>query len=432
MFYLQRCGVELDEKHAGVFAHPACHTALARTLDTDDWRDVGGGWHDAGDYGRYVVPAAKAVVDLLLAYCRAPGAFSDDTNIPKAETASRTFWMKYDLSWNGCFKMQTQSGGVNHKVTCAKFPGFVMPEKETQELLLSPVSTCATADFCGALALASRVYAHLDPAFARACLNAAKRADAYLERTPFACFYNPGGIETGQYEDTDDADERYFAACALLYATGEPRYHEAVRKLANPAFADGLGWEDMGGYGNALYLMANETDTDPSLRMRIQCDLVAAADRLVALCEQNGYFVSLTRYRWGSNMYLLNHAMLLLMANDIQPNETYLRAAAAHADYLFGVNPMSICYVTRSGGVYPEHPHHRPSAARSLAMPGMLVGGPDEYLEDDCARELLGGAPPAKCYVDDLRSYSTNEIAIYWNSPLVYVLSRLGWFGRRI
>ena len=27
-----------------------------------------GGWHDAGDYGRYIKTGAKAVADLLLAY----------------------------------------------------------------------------------------------------------------------------------------------------------------------------------------------------------------------------------------------------------------------------------------------------------------------------------------------------------------------------
>ncbi|MBO4591021.1 MAG: glycoside hydrolase family 9 protein, partial [Eubacterium sp.] len=30
---------------------------------------------------------------------------------------------------------------------------------------------------------------------------------------------------------------------------------------------------------------------------------------------------------------------------------------------------------------------------------------------------------PAMCYVDNAQSYSTNETAIYWNSPLIYLLS---------
>jgi endoglucanase len=40
-------------------------------------------------------------------------------------------------------------------------------------------------------------------------------------------------------------------------------------------------------------------------------------------------------------------------------------------------------------------------------------------------KEILDGRPPMMWYVDDWRSYSTNEITIYWNSPLVYVLAYL-------
>jgi endoglucanase len=54
---------------------------------------------------------------------------------------------------------------------------------------------------------------------------------------------------------------------------------------------------------------------------------------------------------------------------------------------------------------------------------GMLVGGVDSSLEDDMAKALLASAPKAKCYVDNAESYSTNEVTIYWNSPLVYLLT---------
>ena len=60
-------------------------------------------------------------------------------------------------------------------------------------------------------------------------------------------------------------------------------------------------------------------------------------------------------------------------------------------------------------------------------MPGMLSGGPCEGLYDACAKEKLGplNLPPLRCFIDDAASYSTNEIAIYWNSSFVYVASKL-------
>ena len=56
-------------------------------------------------------------------------------------------------------------------------------------------------------------------------------------------------------------------------------------------------------------------------------------------------------------------------------------------------------------------------------MPGMLVGGPDDDFEDEFVKLTLRGQPSAKCYADNAESYSTNEITIYWNSPLVFLMS---------
>ena len=38
----------------------------------------------------------------------------------------------------------------------------------------------------------------------------------------------------------------------------------------------------------------------------------------------------------------------------------------------------------------------------------------------------LSGKPPFECYLDELESYSTNEVAVYWNSALVYALALYG------
>ena len=58
-------------------------------------------------------------------------------------------------------------------------------------------------------------------------------------------------------------------------------------------------------------------------------------------------------------------------------------------------------------------------------MPGMLVGGADENLEDPYASAVLYGKPGALAYVDNSQSFSCNEITIYWNSPLIYLMTGL-------
>ena len=82
--YYQRCGCALEKAHAGVYARSACHMAVA-----EDWQDrtvcrkVIGGWHDAGDYGKYVGPGAVTVAHLLYAWKLFPKGCPDVLNLPE-------------------------------------------------------------------------------------------------------------------------------------------------------------------------------------------------------------------------------------------------------------------------------------------------------------------------------------------------------------
>jgi endoglucanase len=79
--------------------------------------------------------------------------------------------------------------------------------------------------------------------------------------------------------------------------------------------------------------------------------------------------------------------------------------------------------VTGYGTVYPDSTHHRPSQVLGVTLKGMLVGGADSNLEDSYAKAVLYGRPIERCYVDNAQSYSCNEVTIYWNSPLIYLLA---------
>ena len=42
----------------------------------------------------------------------------------------------------------------------------------------------------------------------------------------------------------------------------------------------------------------------------------------------------------------------------------------------------------------------------------------------------LGGCPPETCYVDNIESYSTNEVAINWNAALAWTAAFLDDLGQ--
>ena len=431
MLYLQRCGFELDEAHAGIYAHPVCHSDTAVVYGTDQLIDVSGGWHDAGDYGRYVVSGAKAAADLLLSYEMAPDLL-DDAGIPESGDGvdDRLQEASYELDW--MLKMQAENGGVYHKVTGANFPGFIKPQEETDQLVVSPISNTATGDFAGVLALASRIFAESGSpelaAISGKYLAAAERAWNYLEdHKEDPGFTNPPEIVTGEYPDGKAADERFWAAAELAHATGETVYREAAAALlASGDVTAEFGWVEMGGYGLYSVLTDPALREDDESRVKAAEILSKAVQKAAAVIDSNPYGINRTdSYEWGSNMGIANDGVMLMMGASLLGDESLQAAAARQLDYLLGENATGYCFVTGFGSKSPEHPHHRPSTAFGSAIPGMLVGGPDNALEDPFAQNVLEGCAPAVCYADSDQSYSTNEVCVYWNSPLILLICAL-------
>ena len=429
LFYMQRCGCELPADLAGDFAHDVCHNTPARIYGTDEYLEVSGGWHDAGDYGRYIDPAAKTVADLLMAYNSNPDVFGDDCGIPESGNGIPDILdeVRYELEW--MLKMQDpKSGGVYHKVTCANFPGNVMPEEETEELILSPISKTATFSFAATCGMAYRYYKDIDADFAQKCLDAAVKAYEFGLVTDILSFRNPEDILTGEYGDGVFADEHFWASCELLSITGDVEtYQPQIEKRLKPAIYGGLGWADVGAYGIYTYLTMDEAYSDSEIRSAMLNVYTSKADNYVKASDEYGYNISLPGdgYVWGSNMTVANNAMMLILANEFAPNENYINCAKDHMNYLFGTNPVSYCFVTGYGTITPNGTHHRPSIALGKTLPGMLVGGPNSNLEDPFALSTLSTAAIACCYIDNTAAYSLNEITIYWNSPLVFAMANL-------
>lgn len=438
-YYGQRCGtaVDLGPEFPG-YRHAACHQEGAYHASSGKTGPhvSAKGWHDAGDYGRYVVNSGIATGTLLWTW----EMFGDrlqraKLNIPESGNGTPDILneVRWNLDW--MLSMQDEDGGVWHKQTSEHFCDFIMPEKDT---LISYVvgtgaepfkSSCATGDFAAVMAIAARVYKPFDAAYAEKCLRGARQAWKWLEQHPDVIFRNPAGVSTGEYGDGDCADEHLWAAAELWRSTGEPDFEKyfldhygAFRKTVKPNGPP--GWGDVAPLALWTYALGHGKNADAAAA--ITHDAVSAAQQIVERAVRHPYRISLTAadYVWGSNGVAANYSMQLLVANALRPDPRFVEAALGNLHYLLGRNTFSLSWVTQLGENPYHHPHHRPSAALGLGepWPGLLSGGPNSGRQDAAMQKLPKG-PPAKMYLDEQASYASNEVAINWNAPLVFVLA---------
>ncbi|MGE5437938.1 MAG: glycoside hydrolase family 9 protein [Syntrophothermus sp.] len=438
-FYFQRCGTALLTLNAGIYNRLKCHNAdgfFHPSSGNSGYLANTGGWHDAGDFGKYVVNAGITVGTLLMALELYPQIFSpDDLNIPESNNGIPDILdeVKYELDW--LLKMQSSNGGVYFKLTKEQFEGFIMPSQDSGTRYVYTLSTTATGNFAAVMARAYRLFSLYDTSYANKCLNAAKSAFVYLTQNtsivPAGGFRNPSGTATGEYGDTDDKDERLWAAAELFESTGAASYNTYYLSHYNEAsLISAMNWNNVRCMANLTYLFGKTTGSSQYTKDAIKTSLISFCNNLLSAANADGFNVTINQYSWGSNSDVLNRAIILLLGYKLINTENYLRTALDQFNYTLGTNAHNMSFITGVGDKSVMFPHHRPSGADNIInpVPGLIAGGPDEYLNDPVLQQHYNtNTPPALCYIDDQGSYASNEICINWNAPLVFVA---GFFNK--
>lgn len=410
-YLLQRCGEVLDDPVTGI-RHDVCHIGPALLeADRTAGPDTAGGWHDAGDYGRYMPPAAVTVGQLLLTAELLPAA-------AKADLQGTTLLIeaRFELDW--MLKMQRSDGAVYHKVTTERFPGWILPERDRAPLLIYGVGTRSTAMFAAATARGARSYQAADPAFAATLAEAAGRAWAWLEGQPHTV--NPPVGQTGPYLTSGDRDAREWAAAELFALTGDPAYEAYLQERPRDS-ARAASWDNAGGLAYLTYALT--PGADPAFKDEVTAAIRQEAKGWAERSATHPFGVALTQeeYHWASAKLALAKALHMMIADRLESDPALRQAAANQLHWVLGRNPLGRSFVTGFGTHPPQNPHHRLIAATGSMIPGLLVGGPNSKAEDKIAPAGLG----PRSYVDQREAYSVNEPAIDYNAPLVFVTAWL-------
>lgn len=423
----QRCGtaVEIDWQD-GQFSHDECHLAeagLDYVGEPGETKDASGGWHDAGDYGKYTVNGAFAVAFLLKAHEDFPDRVAA-VELPIPERGGSTPDVldeaRYQLEW--LLKMQLPDGSAAHKVTARRFEGNILPESDDSEQFFVPAGTASTGNFAAALALAARVYEPFDEEFSSRCLAAAQQAFDFLlaHREPIRP--DQSGFSTGGYDAQGYDDERAWAAVELWETTGDAAALEEFELLYRElslTMAQNFDWSNATNLALVTYLFSEREGRDPDIVASVRDMALSVGDALVKQAEEHGYGRSLgSIYYWGINGVLARTAFNLAAAYRLEPDTKYLDALGWQLDHLFGRNPYGRSFVTGVGYRPPRFPHHRPSMARGGApWPGLLIGGPHAGFDG-----APSDVPEGLTWVDEASNFVHNEVAINWNTALVYAL----------
>ncbi len=415
--YLWRCGTPVHGEHAGDhFEHGPCHMddALLNLVGQPGVRGpMTGGWHDAGDYNKYVVNAGATVGVMFRAWeDYGPAIESVELGIPETAPKLPDFLaeLKWELDW--LRSMQADDGSVYHKVSTKNFGGMIASDKDADPRYVVPWSSAATADFTAMMAQAARLYEPYAPEFAADCLRAAKRSYAFLQANPHEHKAEQGEFQTGGY-DAPDEDDKLWAAAELWETTGDPALLVDVEKRieANANVDVDWDWQNLKNLGLLTYLFAKREGRNVALVERVRKNLFASANEIVAAAKAHGYARPLgQRYYWGCNGTVARQAVVLQAAYRLTGGGKYRSATLDGLNHLLGRNYFGRSFITGLGERPPLRPHDRQSEGDAVAAPwpGYLVGGAN---------------PKATDWTDRMEDYRTNEIAINWNGALIYALA---------
>lgn len=443
-FYFQRFSMELNKEYAGAWSRPASSShekivihASAATTKRPAGTMISSplGWIDAGDYNKYIVNSGITTSTLLSAYEDFP-EYYQTLNLSIPESKNNIPDILDEVLWNLRWMLTMQDpddGGVYHKCTNASFDPMVMPHEANTPRYMVQKSTAAALNLAAVAAQASRVFQAFNkqlPGLADSCRNVALKAWTWGQKNPSVIYdqnkmnqqFDPD-VTTGAYGDGNLTDEFIWAAAELATATRDASYLKGINIQPddnNPI----PSWNQVRLLGYYTLIKHGKGLGIDVLIEALQKRILQKADELVLPAEQQPYQTvmgtSVKDFEWGSNAVAANQGVLLLEAYRLNKNQNYFNQALSNLDYMLGRNATGYSFVTGHGDKTPMHIHHRPSEADGVRepIPGLLAGGPNPGMQDKCA---YPSAIADEAFVDDVCSYASNEIAINWNAPLVYV-----------
>jgi len=388
--------------------------------------DLSGGFHDAGDHVKFVLPMASSLS--LLAW----GGIEYETAYDKTMQWNAlldvirwgTDWLIKAHPSDNVFYAQVGNGGLDHSYWG---PAETMTmARPTYAVTTAKPGSDVSAEAAAAMASASILFRSSDAAYANLLLAHARKLFDFADR--YRGKYSDAIPDAANFYNSFSgyADELVWAAAWLYRATGDAAYLAKAESLYMENLAGRTmkwthSWDDKS-YGATILLAELTGKSIYKTTAEKWLNFWTIGDSGSRISYTPGGLAWLDQ--WGSLRYASTTAFLAFVYADKvgDVGTRYRDFATRQIDYALGQNPDSRSYVVGFGNNPPVNPHHRgahgswngsisnPTESRHILY-GALVGGPSSASDSS--------------YVDDRSNYITNEVALDYNAGFTGALARL-------
>ena len=420
VFYYQRCGTPKSAPYAeNGWTDAACHSGnlqdpdcrLYNNNDPSTSKNLSGGWHDAGDYNKYVNFTFEPLLDLLLGYEEIPSVWADNYSIPESGNGIPDVLdeVKYELEW--LLRMQNSNGSVLSIVGVRNYATGSPPSSDNAQRIYGPATTSASLTAAAVFALGAIQFNSIgQTVFANTLQTASVNAYNWAVANPSVTFYNTGIIGAGEQEtDQYGTLSRKMAASVFLYKlTGNSAYKTFFENNYNQmhmmqwtfAYPFEAAQQNMMLYYTSIPGSSSSVST--AIRNAYRASMNNSSENLPSyLNNSDAYraYLADQNYTWGSNTTKARegdmfHNMIHYKLDTVN-NTNYRNAGLGYLNYFNGINPTAFCYLTNMVNYGAENSikriyHSWFNDTVSLPPPCFLSGGPNPYYS-------LDGCCPSGC-----------------------------------
>lgn len=418
-FKVQRCG------YTNPLLHNVCHIADATSIIDgkkviNKTIDLTGGWHDAGDYIKFLNTTAFATYMLLFSYEFNPESFSfdnDKNGIPDIleEAKVGLDWMHRCIYEENKFITQVQDVR-DHEIE------WRMPEDDNYSFdrpAFVGIGKNLIGIYSATMALAYRIWKdkfhYIE--FADKCLNVAKHFYALRNNVP-----DIDSSGSGLYIDKDYKGKLALAAIELFITTNGKNYLNDAINYADSAKND--FWWSWGDVNSLAHYRLAKYDNRFIDYLKKNLDEFNNN-------KNNNLFGIGTNLSWGSNNTLLGITLQNILWKRLTNNSIYDTVAVYQRDFVLGRNSWGISFIFGYGKNYTKNFHHQISYIKKK-LPGGFAAGPvsKKFLESykiqfEKPDQYAMFQADDVYYRDDRMDYVTNEPTITANATAIFVFGNM-------